>query len=680
MSRWRISRDPEDVGPPGPTRSRREGDSANASGAVVPTISQFTSGCPQPSRGLTHDPHQAATGRRPLRPPRTSTTPAASRMVARLDNEPAPRGRRAGRSRRSTTSSTAAPRAPTSRTGDGAGILLQMPDAFFRGVVDFELPDRRAATASASASCRRTRRAASSSRQLLELNVRAEGQIVLGWRDVPIDDGARRRHARTPAARTSASSSSRPGPGFADDQDAFERKLYVIRRICRARRRAGLLLAVASPRARSSTRGCSSPTSCAASTPTCATSASRSAHGARALALLDEHVPELGARPSLPRDRPQRRDQHADGQRQLDARARVAARQRAVRRRPAEGHADRAPGRLGLGDVRQRPRAAHARRPLAAARGDDDDPRGLRGPRRPLRRAQGLLRLPLLPHGAVGRPGGGRVHRTAASSARRSTATACVPGAGSRRTTAASSSAPRPACSTIEPGNVKRLGRLQPGKLFLVDLEQGRIVEDEEVKREVATQQPYGEWFRAQRRALRRPRAGARAMPPVELPLRQRQLAFGYSQEDLRVLLAPMAANGEEPIGSMGNDNALAVLSRQPPAAVHLLQAALRAGHQPADRPDPRGDRHVARHRRRRRGQPARRDARARPPARAWTSRSCATTSSRRSAASSTDVFKAHTIDITWPIAEGPDGHAEARWPTLCDEAHDAIAGRASTS
>ena len=62
----------------------------------------------------------------------------------------------------------------------------------------------------------------------------------------------------------------------------------------------------------------------------------------------------------------------------------------------------------------------------------------------------------------------------------------------------------------IQPENVKRLGRLQPGKLFLVDLEQGRIVEDEEVKREVSTQQPYGEWFDAQRRPLQRPRAGAR--------------------------------------------------------------------------------------------------------------------------------------------------------------------------
>ena len=68
---------------------------------------------------------------------------------------------------------------------------------------------------------------------------------------------------------------------------------------------------------------------------------------------------------------------------------------------------------LGLGDVRQRARAADARRPLAAARGDDDDPRGLPRPRRPARLPEGLLRLPLLPDGAVGRAGVGRVHRRA---------------------------------------------------------------------------------------------------------------------------------------------------------------------------------------------------------------------------------------------------------------------------
>ncbi len=82
---------------------------------------------------------------------------------------------------------------------------------------------------------------------------------------------------------------------------------------------------------------------------------------ARALALLDQHVPELGARPPLPGDLPQRRDQHRDGQRQLDARTRERAAQRAVRRGPAEDPAGRLGRQLGLGDVRQRARAADAR-------------------------------------------------------------------------------------------------------------------------------------------------------------------------------------------------------------------------------------------------------------------------------------------------------------------------------
>src|SRR3954454_19767656 len=92
--------------------------------------------------------------------------------------------------------------------------------------------------------------------------------------------------------------------------------------------------------------------------------------------------------------------------------------------------------------------------------------------------------------------------------------------------------------------NILRKGRLQPGKLFLVDLELGRIVEDEEVKRAVSTQAPYGDWFEQGIVHLgdlpeREPAYGAPA------PIRERQLAFGYSQEDLRVLLAPTAAKAE---------------------------------------------------------------------------------------------------------------------------------------
>src|SRR5207237_3421078 len=118
---------------------------------------------------------------------------------------------------------------------------------------------------------------------------------------------------------------------------------------------------------------------------------------------------------------------------------------------------------------------------------------------------------------------------------------------------------------TGAPEHVQRKGRLAPGKLFLVDLEEGRVVADEEAKRQAARRKPYSEWYERSVVHIddlpeREPRA-----PRIE-PLRSKQLAFGYSQEDLRMVIAPMAAKGEEPVASMGNDAAQAVLSeRQPP-------------------------------------------------------------------------------------------------------------------
>src|SRR6201999_2945584 len=92
--------------------------------------------------------------------------------------------------------------------------------------------------------------------------------------------------------------------------------------------------------------------------------------------------------------------------------------------------------------------------------------------------------------------------------------------------------------------NVKRKGRLQPGKLFLVDLERHAIIEDGEVKRAIAGAQPYGEWFEQGIVHLADlPEAPEMERNPV--PLHDRQRAFGFTQEDLRVLLAPTAAKGE---------------------------------------------------------------------------------------------------------------------------------------
>ncbi|MBL8326448.1 MAG: glutamate synthase subunit alpha [Rubrivivax sp.] len=112
----------------------------------------------------------------------------------------------------------------------------------------------------------------------------------------------------------------------------------------------------------------------------------------------------------------------------------------------------------------------------------------------------------------------------------------------------------------IPESRIVKKWRLQPGKMFLIDIEQGRIVDDEELKNQFANARPYRQWIENVRVRLDAiPVEGGRLT--FEDALLDRQQAFGYTQEDLKFLLAPMAANGEEAVGSMGNDSPLAVLS-----------------------------------------------------------------------------------------------------------------------
>ncbi|WP_242919139.1 glutamate synthase large subunit [Pontibacter liquoris] len=125
----------------------------------------------------------------------------------------------------------------------------------------------------------------------------------------------------------------------------------------------------------------------------------------------------------------------------------------------------------------------------------------------------------------------------------------------------------------VDPAKVIRKGRLQPGKMFIVDLEQGRILEDEEIKEKVACRRPYMEWVRHNRLKLREmlpPRVPAFVLQ--EDTLRQRQQVYGYTSEDLKMILAPMAASGKEPLGSMGADTPLAILSNQSQHLSHYFK------------------------------------------------------------------------------------------------------------
>src|SRR5581483_5448656 len=124
----------------------------------------------------------------------------------------------------------------------------------------------------------------------------------------------------------------------------------------------------------------------------------------------------------------------------------------------------------------------------------------------------------------------------------------------------------------IPPEMVLHKGRLQPGRMFLVDMEQGRIIADEELKKQIATEHPYADWLRDNLVSLEQLPPGPRVHEPDHDTVRLRQRAFGYTTEDLPILMAPMAKEGNEAIGSMGNDAALAVLSDKPQLLYHYFK------------------------------------------------------------------------------------------------------------
>ncbi|MBX5478590.1 MAG: glutamate synthase large subunit [Pyrinomonas methylaliphatogenes] len=111
---------------------------------------------------------------------------------------------------------------------------------------------------------------------------------------------------------------------------------------------------------------------------------------------------------------------------------------------------------------------------------------------------------------------------------------------------------------------VRHKWRLQPGKILLVNTEEGRIVDDDEIKDRLARRRPYREWLDLNRIDLRELPPPPKSHQPDHLTVLERQKVFGYTLEDLRMILAPMARDAEEPVGSMGNDTPVAVLSERP--------------------------------------------------------------------------------------------------------------------
>ncbi len=116
----------------------------------------------------------------------------------------------------------------------------------------------------------------------------------------------------------------------------------------------------------------------------------------------------------------------------------------------------------------------------------------------------------------------------------------------------------------VPPEQVVKKGRLQPGRMFLVDTREGRIVSDDELKQRIASEHPYGEWLEQYLVNIAELPAPPRVHEPDHETVLRRQETFGYTTEDVKVLVNPMAGEGTEPIGSMGTDTPLAVLSEKP--------------------------------------------------------------------------------------------------------------------
>jgi glutamate synthase (NADPH/NADH) large chain len=228
---------------------------------------------------------------------------------------------------------------------------------------------------------------------------------------------------------------------------------------------------------------------------------------------------------------------------------------------------------------------------------------------------------------------------------------------------------------------IVRKWRLQPGKMFLIDLEQGRMVDDEEIKATLAHSKPYKQWIENLRIKLDDVAGKAAKAAPVtapavsDIPLLDRQQAFGYTQEDIKFLMSPMAANGEEATGSMGNDSPLAVLSnKNKPLYNYFKQLFAQVTNPPIDpireaivmslvsfigpKPNLLDINQVN------------------PPMRLEVSQPVLNVADmqklRDIEAHTQGKFKSYTLDITYPLAWGHEG-VEAKLASLCAEAVDAI-------
>ncbi|GAC1325499.1 MAG: glutamate synthase-related protein [Thermoleophilaceae bacterium] len=444
-------------------------------------------------------------------------------------------------------------------TGDGAGILLQIPDAFLREVTEFDLP---ASGAYAVGVCflPREDEPRAEIERLIEEAVERHGQTLLGWRDVPVDHDV-------------------PGPSAAavepvirqvfvgstlNDQDAFERKVYLIRRT--VERARGRDLAIPSFSSRTIVyKGMLTSPQLRCYYPELSDNRTRSA-----LALVHSRF-STNTFPSWQLAHPYRLIAHNGEINTL--RGNVNWMRARESRLASELFGDDLAEIIPVVDEQGSDSAIFdnvlellvlAGRPLPHAlmmmipeawEGREDMPEHLRD----FYAYHSCLMEPWDGPAAVAFTDGRVIGATLDRNGLR-------PGRWQLTSDDFVVLASEAGVLEYPAEEVVAKGRLQPGKLFLVDVEAGKIVADEDVKREIAHKQPYGEWYRSCTVQL----DDLPDVAPKQIPtesVRTRQLMFGYSQEDVRITLAQMGgARAEEPTGSMGNDFSLAVLSDKSPS------------------------------------------------------------------------------------------------------------------
>jgi glutamate synthase domain-containing protein 2/glutamate synthase domain-containing protein 1/glutamate synthase domain-containing protein 3 len=452
-------------------------------------------------------------------------------------------------------------------TGDGAGILLQLPDEFLRGEAGFEVPEK-GRYGVAVCFLPRDDAARAETVRLIEQAVRDERQHVLGWRDVPVND----EHCGT-TARSVAPYIQHLFVGAGDevtDQDAFERKLYVIRRVIEKRDLPGLAVASFSSR-------------------------TVVYKGMLTAPQLWRYFPDL------------------DDERVMSRLALVHSRFSTNTFPSWElAHPYRMLAHNGeINTLRGNRNWMRARELTLASPlfGDDIDKiRGLlRDDISDSASLDGLMELlvlggrspahamsMLIPEAHQGRPELSQevrdffaYHSSLVEPWDGPAAVAFTDGRVIGATLDRNGLRPGRWLVTrdgwvvlasetgvldVPEDQIVQKGRLRPGKIFLVDLERDRIVPDDEVKADLARRRPYGEWLHDRVVHIEDLPEKSPRVPRVE-PLRAKQLAFGWTEEDLRVILTPMARDAAEPTGSMGNDVALASLSdRRPPLFSYFKQ------------------------------------------------------------------------------------------------------------